>query len=135
MHVLRLDVGLEMKREGSMHLVPAPAVRLMKSRAGTRMRSLAPRCFPSNDIVTKSKMKPEISDAFPVPLSSCFYYRKDMDNGRGNRAGLGFIRIRFQADVGPPPFPSWRLHPNTRNQALGTLEVKQALAWDVSSLS
>ena len=28
--------GLEMKREGSMHLVPAPAVRLMKSRVTSR---------------------------------------------------------------------------------------------------
>merc|ERR1712160_27787 len=32
----RLLTGLEMKREGSMHLVPAPAVRLMKSRVTSR---------------------------------------------------------------------------------------------------
>ena len=32
----RVHTGLEMKREGSMHLVPAPAVRLMKSRVTSR---------------------------------------------------------------------------------------------------
>jgi hypothetical protein len=35
LHIVEIT-GLEMKREGSMHLVPAPAVRLMKSRVTSR---------------------------------------------------------------------------------------------------
>ena len=44
--------GLEMKREGSMHLVPAPAVRLMKSRVTSR---------PGNKVYNLDKISAELS--------------------------------------------------------------------------
>ena len=54
-------IGLEMKREGSMHLVPAPAVRLMKSRVTSELkvqsnlhaRSLVTVYFPFHSLVNQ----------------------------------------------------------------------------------
>ena len=62
--------GLEMKREGSMHLVPAPAVRLMKSRVTSR---------PGNKVYNLEFFFPfssRICDAEIFPL----YHRNEFTN-------------------------------------------------------